>query len=215
MALHKDITGANNHEPKGVENASSGQVYIANGSGSGSWQDLAIPDGTFLVQHSLFTTSGTWTKPSDLMFIRVIIQGGGQGGHYWNTDNLVWYPGSNGLTSSFGSHVSATGGGAALGSTGDINVSGTYMLPPSLPYVTHNGGYCSLTSSGTSLIVYAVPRERHFGLPGNAALKVIQAASLASTVTVTIGTGGSKSAVGGASADGTAGLCVVESYIQV
>lgn len=34
---HKNITGANNHEPKGVESASSGQVYTANGLGSGSW----------------------------------------------------------------------------------------------------------------------------------------------------------------------------------
>ena len=37
MALHKDITGSDNHEPKGVETASAGQVYTANGSGSGSW----------------------------------------------------------------------------------------------------------------------------------------------------------------------------------
>jgi hypothetical protein len=37
MALHKDLTGAELHEPKGVASASSGQVYIANGSGSGAW----------------------------------------------------------------------------------------------------------------------------------------------------------------------------------
>jgi hypothetical protein len=37
MALHKDLAGANLHEPKGVSSASAGQVYVANGSGSGAW----------------------------------------------------------------------------------------------------------------------------------------------------------------------------------
>lgn len=38
MPEHKNITGADNHEPKGVESASAGTVYVANGTGSGSWQ---------------------------------------------------------------------------------------------------------------------------------------------------------------------------------
>lgn len=37
MALHKDLTGADLHEPKGISTATSGQVYIANGLGSGVW----------------------------------------------------------------------------------------------------------------------------------------------------------------------------------
>jgi hypothetical protein len=37
MALHKDLTGSDLHEPKGVASASAGQVYVANGSGSGVW----------------------------------------------------------------------------------------------------------------------------------------------------------------------------------
>lgn len=40
MALHKDLTGADLHEPKGVATADSGQVYVADGAGSGSWTDL-------------------------------------------------------------------------------------------------------------------------------------------------------------------------------
>lgn len=35
---HKDITGSDNHEPKGIESASSGEVYVADGAGSGSWE---------------------------------------------------------------------------------------------------------------------------------------------------------------------------------
>lgn len=37
MPLHKDLTGADLHEPKGVELASPHTVYLANGVGGGSW----------------------------------------------------------------------------------------------------------------------------------------------------------------------------------
>lgn len=37
MSLHKNLTGADLHEPKGIESATSGQVYVANGAGSGNW----------------------------------------------------------------------------------------------------------------------------------------------------------------------------------
>lgn len=37
MALHKDLTGAELHEPKGADSATAGTVYVANGSGSGTW----------------------------------------------------------------------------------------------------------------------------------------------------------------------------------
>ena len=37
MAHHKDLTGSDLHEPKGAASASSGQVYVADGAGSGAW----------------------------------------------------------------------------------------------------------------------------------------------------------------------------------
>jgi hypothetical protein len=37
MATHASLTGAELHEPKGVEAASVDTVYVANGSGSGAW----------------------------------------------------------------------------------------------------------------------------------------------------------------------------------
>jgi len=40
MASHASLTGANLHEPKGVSSASANTVYVANGSGSGTWQTL-------------------------------------------------------------------------------------------------------------------------------------------------------------------------------
>lgn len=37
---HKDITGSNVHEPKGIDTAIAGTSYIANGAGSGTWSKL-------------------------------------------------------------------------------------------------------------------------------------------------------------------------------
>lgn len=37
MALHKDLTGADLHEPKGIAVAGAGTVYVADGAGSGAW----------------------------------------------------------------------------------------------------------------------------------------------------------------------------------
>jgi hypothetical protein len=39
MAQHKDLTGTDLHEPKGIESASSGEVYVADGAGSGGWSN--------------------------------------------------------------------------------------------------------------------------------------------------------------------------------
>lgn len=41
---HKDLTGSDLHEPKGIGTATNGQVYIANGSGSGSWTTINAVD---------------------------------------------------------------------------------------------------------------------------------------------------------------------------
>lgn len=40
MPKHADLTGAELHEPKGVDAASASTVYLANGAGSGSWTKL-------------------------------------------------------------------------------------------------------------------------------------------------------------------------------
>lgn len=37
MTEHRLLTGVDLHEPKGVETATAGQVYVADGSGSGAW----------------------------------------------------------------------------------------------------------------------------------------------------------------------------------
>jgi len=38
---HSALTDPNIHEPKGVASAASGKVYVANGSGSGTWKHIS------------------------------------------------------------------------------------------------------------------------------------------------------------------------------
>lgn len=40
---HKNLTDPEIHEPKGASTATAGQVYVADGAASGSWQSAAIP----------------------------------------------------------------------------------------------------------------------------------------------------------------------------
>lgn len=40
MALHKDLTGTDLHEPKGAAAASANTVYVADGAGSGTWSQV-------------------------------------------------------------------------------------------------------------------------------------------------------------------------------
>ena len=49
MATHASLTGAELHEPKGVATAAAGQIYIADGLGSGAWSPLDtdnLPSGS-------------------------------------------------------------------------------------------------------------------------------------------------------------------------
>lgn len=45
MAEHRNLTGASLHEPKGAATATAGQVYIADGAGSGTWQSTITEAG--------------------------------------------------------------------------------------------------------------------------------------------------------------------------
>lgn len=71
---HKDIVDPNIHEPKGCAYASEGSVYIANGSGSGNWQELIVSS---LRKVSVYTASGSWTAPEGVTAINVWVVGRG------------------------------------------------------------------------------------------------------------------------------------------
>tara|TARA_Y100000004_G_scaffold83592_1_gene93843 strand:+ start:765 stop:1547 length:783 start_codon:yes stop_codon:yes gene_type:complete len=157
---------------------SSGQVIQTNGSGALSFTTIsADPDGAFR-STQVFTSSGTWTKPSGLTRVRVYVTGGGGGGKgrrsdgseggtggcaggtaiktieassLGSTETVTIGAGSSGVTntdnnasqggtSSFGSHCSATGGmggdrptgspylDGGIGSGGDINIRGSSVV---------------------------------------------------------------------------------------
>jgi FlaG/FlaF family flagellin (archaellin) len=40
---HRDIPDGQRHEPKGISTASEGDVYVANGNGSGEWKAMDAP----------------------------------------------------------------------------------------------------------------------------------------------------------------------------
>lgn len=46
---HSSLTGAELHEPKGASTALAGTVYVANGSGSGSWSDVGTASFTGMI----------------------------------------------------------------------------------------------------------------------------------------------------------------------
>lgn len=48
MTAHASLTGADLHEPKGVAAADSGQVYIADGAGSGTWTTLVNANKAYI-----------------------------------------------------------------------------------------------------------------------------------------------------------------------
>lgn len=55
---HASLTGADLHEPKGASSASSGQVYIADGLGSGVWTTV---DSSLVLSSAPASASDTGT----------------------------------------------------------------------------------------------------------------------------------------------------------
>lgn len=70
MALHKDLTGAELHEPKGIETAAQGTVYVSNGASTGDW--TPIYDGVFnLNEYHVSDTMTDISTPNDKVYLYV------------------------------------------------------------------------------------------------------------------------------------------------
>jgi hypothetical protein len=208
--LHKDLTGADLHEPKGVSTASTGQVYIADGAGSGDWTSLAFPDGTFTVSTSVYTSSTTWTKPSNLFIAKITVVGGGGG------------TSGTGGTSSFGSIISVSGGGVKT-AVGTIITGGQFYAPGGAGQLTvggyaHGNSYYGRGANGPVRAfvdgdhpdfgsVYGGNGTDVCGGGGGYAHGWYTESSLPSSAAVTVGTGGS----GG---PGNPGVVIVEHFIK-
>lgn len=57
---HKNITGVDLHEPKGVASSNSGEVYVSDGSGSGSWSPNYQEDYISIDIPDISTASSHW-----------------------------------------------------------------------------------------------------------------------------------------------------------
>ena len=151
-----------------------------------------------------YTSNSTWTKPAGLTKIVVHVYGAGGGGASRGVN------GSDGGDTSFGTHVSATGGLGGLegdedwvgqphglGQNGDFNQRGSGA----------DGGQGSVDyqGSGNNVVMGS-------GSNGGYAVKEILAGDLASTETITIGSGGPAGTGTIAGQSGSDGWMIVYEY---
>ena len=153
------------------------------------------------LQTEIFTSPGTWTKPSSASQVRVLVIGGGGGGA-WNS------PGGTGGTSSFGPAVSATGGGVGSDGTGTVSVGTTLFNGVSSiskgPYASlgqfvHGLSSATLSGSGATYSVTGtyIAGARGLTSPIPAATGqggyggvVSATVPVSAPITITVGTGG-------------------------
>lgn len=68
---HASLSGASLHEPKGIETASAGQVYVANGSNSGAWTATTSLSTPFTAAffHAKQTSTQTFSAISNTLLL--------------------------------------------------------------------------------------------------------------------------------------------------
>ena len=202
--------------------------------------NFPFPDGIKLNQILTFTSSGTYSKHANLSFVIIELVGGGGGGAARNGGT-----GGTGGTSSFGSFVSATGGSSGnsdgssffngaggVGVGGDLNISGS--TGRTVPGTTgpNQGGDSFLGRGLFRISEFAAIDNPIFGGGGVSywfgsdyeggaggggyARKVIQASSLGSSVSVTVGAAGAGDTSGSpVGRSGAAGLVIIYEFIVV
>lgn len=112
---HRLITDPNIHEPKGITSASSNEVYVADGSGSGTWRTVYTQGFEDYEDNAAAQslTSGSW----------VDLTNDGLG-----TNTLTTYrlPGYSAIWSTANNQFDWSGAGLALGDTVDIRFDVTF-----------------------------------------------------------------------------------------
>jgi hypothetical protein len=196
---------------------------------SGTTLDANVGGGG-LIDVQVFTSSGTWTRPSGTAAIEIeVVGGGGSGGN-----NLG---GGSGGTSSFGSHCSATGGSGGGSSSGGLGGSGGGGSGGTLNINGQAGGTRASSATGSApgfggssqmgrggLILFAGSASGSgYGAGGSGGSSGVfiggggggggyaykrVTTGIGATETVTVGAAGS-----GGEANATPGIIIVKSYL--
>ena len=197
MSLHKDLTGADLHEPKGIDSAASGDVYVADGAGSGVWGALAIPTGDFLKTFAFYNATATWSKPSNLIGVEVHLVGGGGGA---GASTSLGGAGGNTTFATKAANGGAGGSSTVAGADGTGGSSGLAFAggKDAFPFASL-GTYGDGSAAGLG------------GGEGEYTISYIRASDLSSTESLTIGAGGTAGASGTA---GKAGAAYFIHYIK-
>ena len=124
----------------GANYGTSGQALLSQGSGSApQWGDVAA-DGAFR-STQVFTSTGTWTKPSGLKRVRVFVTGGGGGGGQPASNS------NNGGGGAAGGTAIKVIEASSLGSTESVSVGGGSARgnPAGQGGTSSFGSHCSAT----------------------------------------------------------------------
>lgn len=165
------------------------------------------------ITKQIFTTNGTWNKPTGCRTVDVIVIGGGGPGAGNGSGNETI-----GGTSSFGNHCSATGGrtnavgGQGVG--GDINMRGGVAVGVggNNPFFTSSGklgqNAQGFGCGGGGALNYANTQS---GGAGGASVKLIDVTNI-SSVSVVIGGGGTSNRSNNEGGAGSGGIVIVKEY---
>lgn len=149
MALHKDLTGADLHEPKGAASAASNTVYVSNGAGSGTWQKLTTSslDLTNMQNPNTIYLTGVIADVSTASFILIPIPDTAifvsarfvLGGAIAGADSILTLTRND--SASFGSTVTVAFSGSAEGTGFNFTASSnTTVTGPGYIKIATDGG---------------------------------------------------------------------------
>lgn len=139
MSLHSALTGSDLHEPKGAASAASGSVYIATGSGSGTW---TVPKVSYVV------LQGAWTDISTAQTLYLPVPVAGTITKIYVTLDAAITTADSALT--FGINgVAITGSGITASQSGSASGT-TFSSSPSAANVVSAGQYVSCATDGGS-----------------------------------------------------------------